>query len=435
MPPPPREAFHHGDADDHPCSTNTNRPLAAALSGLPALCSDEIHTGPELGQGGYCSVLAVRHVQLDPDAPTDKGLILTADAAAVRRRFMKRFGGYREAHRPSYQRVPGQPPPPVGDPTQQKPPRLALKRLKSSLNRKRHATGLADLTSEVALLAQLGGHPNIVGCYGVGYDTGDNGVGDGGDGDDGDDNEASSGNRSIAFVLLDQLRCTLKNKLYLWRERRGAGMLISRSRLNELWLERMVILMRIASAISYLHSKGVAHRDVNCDNVGFDVDDTPKLFDFGLARVVGTERLPPVTLPGDTEEVSNEEDDDARYDMTTNTGTVRYMAPEIALGEPYGLKVDVYSLAIVMHEVLSLRKPYASVPMTTFTSEVAIRGQRPPVDGCWPGGLNHILQRMWDGDGAERPPAGEVVAVLESLLRGSDEQLYPRPALHRLLAR
>jgi len=154
-----------------------------------------------------------------------------------------------------------------------------------------------------------------------------------------------------------------------------------------------------------------------------------------LARVVGKERLPPGTLPGDTEEDISTEDDDARYDMTTNTGTVRYMAPEIALGEQYGLKVDVYSLAIVMHEVLSLRKPYASVPMTTFCSEVAIRGQRPAVDGCWPDGIRHILQRMWDGDGAERPQAKEVVAVLESLLRGSDEQLYPRPALHRLLAR
>jgi len=118
-------------------------------------------------------------------------------------------------------------------------------------------TGLADLTSEVALLAKLGGHPNIVWCHGVGYDTGNNGN----DGD-GDDDNASSGNRSIAFVLLDQLRCTLKNKLYLWRERRGAGVLISRSRLNELWLERMVeflhvVLMRIASAVDYLHSRGV----------------------------------------------------------------------------------------------------------------------------------------------------------------------------------
>jgi serine/threonine protein kinase len=267
MPPPPREAFHHRDAND-PCST-ANRPLALALSGLPALCSDEIHTGPELGQGGYCSVLAVRAVQLSPDAPTDKKLILTADAAAARGRFRRRFGGYREAHRPYHLHRPGQPPPPVGDPAQQKPPKLALKRLKSSLNRKRQATGLADLTSEVALLAQLGGHPNIVGCYGVGYDTSNNG-GDDGDGGGGDDNEANSGNRSIAFVLLDQLRCTLRNKLYLWRERRGAGMLISRSRLHELWLERMVILMRIASAVEYLHSKGVAHRDINCDNVGFD---------------------------------------------------------------------------------------------------------------------------------------------------------------------
>ena len=412
--PPPKEAF---TAD----AKTANRPLfaAAAAANLPVLCADEIVTAAELGRGGFCTVHAVRNVQLVPDTPVDKALVLTEDDVSSRRKFIKRFGNYDKAHY-SYRHVPGQPAP-VGDPAQQKPPKLALKRLKTSLNRKRYAIGLSDLTSEVSLLVSLR-HPHIITVYGVGYDNRDK-----------SDKSGSQGqSKSIAFVLLDQLRCTLKNKLYMWRERRGMGMLISRAQLNELWLERMVILMRIASAIEFLHSKGVAHRDLNPDNVGFDSDDVPKLFDFGLARVVGNKRVPPGTLP-ETSEASG--GDDAKYEMTTNTGTIRYMATEIALSEKYGLSVDVYSFSIMMHEVLSLYKPFSNVPSVSFTSTVAIKGLRPAIDACWPSGIKHMMTRMWDGESGNRPSSKEVVAVFESLLRGSDDHLYPKPALRRLLAR
>ena len=408
--PPPKEAF---TAD----AKSNNRPLSAATAaGLPVLCADEIVTAAELGQGGFCSVLAVRNIKLEPDAPVDKTLVLAEDDVSSRRKFIKRFGKYSEAHY-SYRHVPGQPVP-MGDPAQQKPPKLALKRLKTSLNKKRYAIGLSDLTSEVSLLVSLQ-HPHIVTVYGVGYDNGDKGC-------------QTKSNKSITFVVLDQLRCTLKNKLYMWRERRGMGMMISRAQLNELWLERVLILFRIATAIEFLHSKGVAHRDLNPDNVGFDSDDVPKLFDFGLARVVGNKRLPTGILPEPSE---MPDDDDAKYEMTTNTGTIRYMAPEIALSEKYGLSVDVYSFAIMMHEVLSLYKPFSNVPSVTFTSTVAIKGLRPTIDACWPEGIKHMMKRMWDGESSNRPSSKEVVAVFESLLRGSDDQLYPKPALRRLLAR
>ena len=410
--PPPKEAF---TAD-----AKSNSPLSAAVAaGLPVMCADEILTAAELGQGGFCSVKAVRAIKLEP---VNKALVLTEDEISSRRKFIKRFGNYDKAHY-SYRHVPGQPVP-VGDPAQQKPPKLALKRLKTSLNKKRYAIGLSDLTSEVSLLVSLR-HPNIITVYGVGYDNSDK---------KSENNQSGSQaqGKSITFVLLDQLRCTLKNKLYMWRERRGMGMLISRAQLNELWLERMVILMRIASAIEFLHSKGVAHRDLNPDNVGFDSDDVPKLFDFGLARVVGSKRLPPGELPDPSEASGG---DDAKYEMTTNTGTIRYMAPEIALSEKYGKKVDVYSFAILMHEVLSLYKPFSNVPSTTFTSTVAIKGLRPNIDACWPEGIKHMMKRMWDGESSNRPTSKEVVAVFESLLRGSDGQLYPIPVLRRLLAR
>ena len=391
--PPPQETF----------VADRQRRLAHVSVSIPVLNNNEIITAAELGQGGFCRVMAVRNVKV----------VLTEDDIS-RQQFAKQFSNYKEAHY-SYRHVPGQHLPRMGDPRKQQPPKLALKRLKSSLNKKRYALGAADLNSEVSLLANLR-HPNIITVYGVGYDSG-----------------SDSGHTDrISFVLLDQLRCTLKNKLYMWRERRGMGMLISRSELNELWLERTVILMRIASAVEFLHANGVAHRDLHPHNIGFDGDDTPKLFDFGLARVVGNKRLPPGTIPS---KVGLLDDDDAKYQMTGNTGTIRYMAPEIALGEQYGLKVDVYSLAIVFHEVLSLLKPFANVSPTTFTSTVSIKNYRPSIDACWPDGIKHMMNRMWDGKSANRPPSREIVAVLESLLRGSDDQLYPKSAIRRILTK
>ena len=394
--PPPQEAF----------VADRQRRLVHVSVPIPVLNNNEIITSVELGQGGFCRVMAVRDVKV---VPRDKA-VLTEDDFSFRQQFAKQFSNYKEAHY-SYRAGPAI----MGDPRKQTPPKLALKRLKSSLNKKRYELGANDLNSEVRLLANLR-HPNIITVYGMGYDSG----------------SASGHTDRISFVLLDQLRCTLKNKLYMWRERRGMGMLISRSELNELWLERTVILMRIASAVEFLHANGVAHRDLHPHNIGFDSDDTPKLFDFGLARVVGNKRVPPGTIPS---KVGLLDDDDAKYQMTGNTGTLRYMAPEIALGERYGLKVDVYSLAIVFHEVLSLLKPFANVPPTTFTSTVSIKNYRPSIDACWPDGIKHILNRMWDGKSANRPPSREIVAVLESLLRGSDDQLYPKSAIRQILTK
>ena len=69
--------------------------------------------------------------------------------------------------------------------------------------------------------------------------------------------------------------------------------------------------------------QNIVFRDLKPDNVGFDVETTVKIFDFGLAR-----DLSYVQRSGE---------------MLGFTGTPRYMANEIGEGKPYGLKVDVYS--------------------------------------------------------------------------------------------
>lgn len=131
---------------------------------------------------------------------------------------------------------------------------------------------------------------------------------------------------------------------------------------------------------------------------------------------------------------SDSNDQDVTYDMTSNTGTMRYMSPEIALGKPYGLKADIYSFSIVMYQVLSLLQPYVNVQPSAFQTVVIMDGRRPPIDTSWPTELKDLLKRMWAAESVDRPPARDVVDTLEQLLRGEDNKLYPKPTLQRLLS-
>ena len=85
-----------------------------------------------------------------------------------------------------------------------------------------------------------------------------------------------------------------------------------------------------AEAMEYLHSSVhpsamILHRDLKPENLGITSDGRLKLFDFGLCRLV---RKRTHLLEA--------------YDMTGTTGSLRYMAPEVALARPYTEKVDVY---------------------------------------------------------------------------------------------
>ena len=102
------------------------------------------------------------------------------------------------------------------------------------------------------------------------------------------------------------------------------------------------------------------------------------------------------------------------------------MGPEVGLELPYGYKVDVYSMSVVMHEILSLKKPFIGIKdVESFKREVMIGGLRPQVDELWPTTVQTLLRRMWSSDVAKRPTSKEVVSVLGRMMRGDDSDLFP----------
>ncbi|KAI3732387.1 hypothetical protein L1987_63592 [Smallanthus sonchifolius] len=100
--------------------------------------------------------------------------------------------------------------------------------------------------------------------------------------------------------------------------------------------------------LSYLHSKKIVHRDVKTENMLLDTYKTLKIADFGVARV----------------EAQNPRD------MTGETGTLGYMAPEVLEGKPYNRKCDVYSFGICLWEIYCCDMPYADLSFTEVSSAV-----------------------------------------------------------------
>lgn len=146
----------------------------------------------------------------------------------------------------------------------------------------------------------------------------------------------------------------------------------------------------VARGMEYVHRLGLIHRDLKSDNLLIFADKSIKIADFGVARI----------------EVQTE-------GMTPETGTYRWMAPEMIQHRPYTQKVDVYSFGIVLWELITGMLPFQNMTAVQAAFAVVNKGVRPiiPAD-CLPV-LAEIMTRCWDPNPDVRPPFSDVVKMLE----------------------
>jgi serine/threonine protein kinase len=145
------------------------------------------------------------------------------------------------------------------------------------------------------------------------------------------------------------------------------------------------------------------------DNIGFDVRGDVKIFDFGLSR----------QMPSGSNKSA-----DGTYKMTGDTGSPRYMAPEVALQENYNESSDVYSFGILMFQMLALEIPFEGYSMNMFEKKVVREGARPKVDPKWPQRIVDLLQKSWSAKISERPTMEEIVDILRAeISEKTDENL------------
>ncbi|XP_072959763.1 serine/threonine-protein kinase STY13-like [Typha angustifolia] len=176
----------------------------------------------------------------------------------------------------------------------------------------------------------------------------------------------------------------------------------------------VVFALDIARAMECLHSHGIIHRDLKPENLLLTADlRTVKLVDLGLAR----------------EETLTEM-------MTAETGTYRWMAPELYStvtlrhGEKkhYNHKVDVYSFAIVLWELLHNRLPFEGMSNLQAAYAAAFKNIRPSADDL-PEELAMILTSCWKEDPNARPNFSQIVQMLLhylSTLQPPEPMIPPR---------
>ncbi len=153
----------------------------------------------------------------------------------------------------------------------------------------------------------------------------------------------------------------------------------------------VAILFRLAKALDYAHRHGVIHRDIKPANILLTQELTPKICDFGVAR----------RTQSDTTQILGV------------FGSPRYMAPEQALDAPIGPQTDLYSLGVVMFELLTGQAPFIAAGFSQLLKKLMhetppclhqIRPELPPSLDC-------IMQRALQKSPQDRYPSGKAMAA------------------------
>jgi serine/threonine protein kinase len=103
-------------------------------------------------------------------------------------------------------------------------------------------------------------------------------------------------------------------------------------------------------------------------------------------------------------------------DRTAETGTYRWMAPEVIRHETYTLTADVYSFAILMWQLITRERPYANKSAFDAAAGVSMDSARPPIPDETPKDFSKLIENCWDDDPHARPQFDAIVARLKELV-------------------
>lgn len=163
------------------------------------------------------------------------------------------------------------------------------------------------------------------------------------------------------------------------------------------------IFRQIVSAVAFAHSHGIIHRDLKPANIMIRGDDQIKVLDFGLAKTVRP---------------TSDENPSSRISQNgLIIGTVSYMSPEQLRGERLDFQTDIFSIGIILYELITGKNPFARKSQAETIASVL--GDRPPTEdlnGRVSDNLLAVVRKCLEKDKADRfQSAAEILVYLETL--------------------
>jgi serine/threonine protein kinase len=257
--------------------------------------------------------------------------------------------------------------------------RVALKTIRPSTEDDPDAREFAERFLREAQAAGTLSHPNIVTIHDVGEEV-----------------ETGTSFIAMEYVEGENLKQILKDKVSL-----------SYDRIAE-------IVNAVADALDYAHRRGIVHRDVKPANIILTPDGTVKIMDFGIAKMESSS----LTATGQF------------------LGTPNYMSPEQVTGEAVDGRSDLFSLGVVLYELLTKKKPFAGDNLTSISYKIVHEEFPSPqtYDAAIPAEFNPILARALAKDPADRFQSGKDFVRALSEFRGRHAEMEMLKDLGEMVA-